>query len=239
MKSGRFNEAEVQLLQVQEMALTAAGRESTDYAASLYHLGILNKDIGNLDIALDQFNECSSIASISQGVRGKYSLICKLQSGILQRMRGEYTAAAQNLRAVLNDVGGVDLVYGIEARIELARMLVAKGEREEAESILGDLSEIGNDIDLLISAAAYNREFGNVASAAAYASRATTEAARMLPDGNWIAALATAEYAYALVASGETAEAKKLATSAYADLLATFGPDDYRVVPLKALIDRD
>jgi len=237
VKFGRFNEAEAQLLQVQELALTAAGRESVDYAASLYHLGILNKDIGNLEIAFRQFNECSSIASISQGASGKYSLICKLQSGILQRMRGEYTAAAQNLRAVLNNVGGVDLIYGIEARIELARTLVAIGEHEEAESISGDLDDIGRDIDLLISAAAYKREFGNVVSAAAYAKEAVREAALMLPDRNWLSARANAEYAYALSELGQNGEAKRLAAEAHAGLTATFGPDDYRVKPLKALID--
>ena len=88
-------------------------------------------------------------------------------------------------------------------------------------------------------AAANLRRAGDNGQAESFARRAHDIGQSRFPTGNWHAALATAEYVYALAASGENDEAKALATGAYDDLIATFGPNDYRVGPLRALINAE
>lgn len=91
-------------------------------------------------------------------------------------------------------------------------------------------------IRVYVEAAAHHRRSGDNQKAEAYARRAYNIGRSSLPARNWIAATATAELAYALNAQGRTEEARGYADKAHADLLAVFGPEDYRVIKLNALI---
>ena len=71
-----------------------------------------------------------------------------------------------------------------------------------------------------------------------YAARAHRLAQDGMPDGNWIAALAAAEYARVLMARGDLEQAAVLVRSARADLVETFGATHFYVAEIDQITTR-
>ena len=93
-------------------------------------------------------------------------------------------------------------------------------------------------VSIFTDFAKFYRRAGALDISESYARRAHTSGQDALPQGNWYAALATAELAFVLDAQGKIPEALRYAEDAQADLVATFGPDDYRVTGLTELLEK-
>lgn len=245
---GEFDEAKPYLEEARDLALEIDGAESGSYVQGLLQLAIWNKERGNLETAVAQFNDAIPRSIEVYGDRSFITNVCRIYLAQTLNEMADFDRALDVSAAAMKDLDILTESLSVTLNMQHARALWANGQVEQASRIVGDLVSLRDAdgkqfgpqvVSIFTDFANFYRKAGALDLAEEYAKRAHESGQQGLPDGNWNAALATAEYAYVLEALGKPLEAKNFASSAYADLAAIFGPDDYRVSALEALIGEE
>lgn len=242
---GEFAEAKLYLEEARDLALEIDGAESHSYVEGLLQLAIWNKDRGNLETAVAQFDDVVSRSIVVYGEGSFITSVCRLYLAQTLNELAEFDRSLDVSIAAMDDRDILTDSLKLALTMQYARALWADGQTEKALRIVDDLVQLrdGNGtlsgpetVSIFTEFANFYRNAGALDLAEGYARRAHDSGQHGLPEGNWYAALATAEYAYALAASNKSVQARQLASQAHADLSAVFGPDDYRLVALEELI---
>jgi len=211
-------------------------------------VAVWNKDRGDLSTAAARFEETLRKSIAINGDDAFFTTLCRLFLAQTYNEMGAFDRALVISSRAMENSEVLSQSLSVTLHMQHAIALLASGQNNEALTLVEELVSLRDadgmqsgprTVSIFTDFAKFYRRASRPERAKAYAERAYQSGQQGLPAGNWHAALATAEYAYALAALGRTAEAKTYAVDAHTDLAATFGPEDYRVVPLKALIDRN
>jgi len=243
---GRFDEAMLLREEERDLALEIDGEESRNYVIGLLGVAVWNKDRGYLKTAAAKFEDTLTRSISINGESSFFTTLCRLFLAQTYNEMAEYEDALIISSAAMENIDVLSESLSVSLRMQHAFALLANGQKDMALTLVEELVSLrdadgtqsgAHTVSIFTDFAKFYRRAELLEKATSYAARAHFSGSEKLPTGNWHTALATAEYAYALAASDESAEAKKLAAQAYADLSAIFGPDDYRARSLKMLID--
>ena len=235
---GRFDEAWRRLEEARADTLDGPGEDSIQYAFDLATRAGWYFDQARYEEALDAFRRGHSVAVAARGSDTRRAVWASIGIGRSLAAIGDLDEAESVLRDALSRTDDIRVHTKLIAETALAAVLSRRGAFDEADRAFSAVldektSHVGADsaalAPVLVEVAAHERRKGNVPRAIELAQRAHESTSAALPPGNWIAALATAEYARALDAAGQESEAGALYQSAHDALLAVFGADDPRV----------
>ena len=235
---GRFDEAWRRLEAAREYTVDGPGNDSLEYAFDLATRAGWYFDQARYREALDEFRRGHDVAVAARGMDTRRAVEASIGVGRSLAAIGDLEEAESVLRDAVSRAGVIRVHTKLIGENALAGVLSRRGAYEEADRLFAAIldektSHVGADsaalAPFLVNFAAHERRKGNFAQAAEAAKRAHESTSATLPAGNWIAALATAEYARALDGSGRSSEAEPLFRRAHGDLLAVFGENDPRV----------
>lgn len=243
---GRFDEA----LNEHDVALALArrsdGEESGLYTTRLRYRGVTLLDQGRLK---DAERDLDRVLALATGLPSNSEAALDKARSVLARLRNLQNRPAEAeayLRQVLRVGNTMTKPDEMTARRELATSLSLQGRKDEAaqlfEEVIAEAQEsFGADgaplMSPLIAAAVHFRRSGDPDRAVRYAQDANRIAQATQPPGSWLGALAAAELAFSLRATGRVADARPLAESAHAVFTATLGASDARTVALARLLN--
>tara|TARA_R110000787_G_scaffold169559_2_gene282250 strand:+ start:911 stop:3787 length:2877 start_codon:yes stop_codon:yes gene_type:complete len=244
---GRFGEARALRDDVRDLALEHDGEESSAYLGGLMGVAVWNRDKGNLDTAAAQFKDVLDRSIAINGDAAFFTTLCRVFLAQTYNELGEYEQALDtSIQAMENrDVlsASLDTILRMQHAFALLVSKDPSGANAIVEELVAQRDEDGTQsgprtVSIFTDFARFYRRVGALEISESYARRAHRSGQDALPQGNWYAALATAELAYVLDAQGKTHEARRYAEDAQADLIATFGPEDYRVTGLTNLLQK-
>jgi tetratricopeptide (TPR) repeat protein len=239
---GKFDAALEAYDEVMEIALEHYGGNSWRHASALRLRGIWHVDMAQYEAALEALNEAVAIARALDADPGRDIPRASVRIAQAEIALGNYEAAEALARAALQKPGPLPATTKLHLGRELAASISRQGRVDEATPMILATVRAWEDysgpesvgvLRSLIEASGHFRRSGDAARALEYAARAAAIAGTITPNGNWQAALATAEHGRALAAAGRTGEAEVKFRQAAAHLAATFGAGDPRVVALE------
>ncbi|MEX6634786.1 protein kinase domain-containing protein [Hyphococcus lacteus] len=243
---GEFDEAFAEFPGAVEQLRQIRGETSNIHLSRLRFYGEALAMAGRLDEASAKMENAITVAVADDRMHASATNVLRVRLALVKNLqnRPDEALALLDLAASTSEWQSTRRSADMNATRAVSLSLLERSNEATAlfETLIAGRSvlfgpESAAMIQLYTDAASHFRRSDKIVRAENYARRAHEIGQLNLPAGNWIAALATAEYAYVLAASGKTGEAEKFATRAYDDLIATFGPDDYRAIPLKELID--
>jgi len=244
---GRMKEAESAYVEAAAMVRDGVGERNNEYIDQLRGLGAFYTVAGQFQKA--ELN-LSHARDLTVEVFGKdnYQIpqidIILAKAKNMQEDGAQAEAILQNALLMKKKITTNRIVI---AERELGVALSLQGNHDAAESqlskvLLEEEQARGIDnpalIDVLRERAANLRRAGAPEKAAPYAKRAYEIAEQYLPKDNWQIALAAAEYAHALVMTGNTKEGRRIAINARRNLAVVFGEEDRRVKSIDAFLSR-
>ncbi|WP_181443453.1 serine/threonine-protein kinase [Porphyrobacter sp. YT40] len=240
-KLGRFEEADEALAEAENLTLTYAEPDGSAAAANAYYRGSYYRDIGDTSRAIASFSKAIDLSEKLEGRNSYLATISRINLAGARLDAGDMSGASRTMDEATPGLASVGIDHQDNARIVRARLA---SEQRDFTSATGIFERVlarqekalgqGNPmlVPLLIDMAAHFRRAGDDARAVALAGRAVELGTTSLSAGNWLTALATAEYALALDRAGRREPAKRMAQRARRVLVPLFGTDDRRVVRL-------
>ena len=244
---GKFDAALEAYDDMMELALDGYGPNSWRHASALRARGNWHADRAEYGRALEILERATAIAAALDTDTGRNIPRAAIRIAEAESALGDFAAAESVARTALATADTLPTATRLHLEIELAASISRQGRFEEATPMILDAvrahEEYGGAesvvmLPVLVAASGHFRRMEEPDRALTYAARAGTIAATITPAGNWHAALAKAEQGRALAAAGRATEAAPLLRQAAADLEATFGPRDPRVVTLHAELVR-
>jgi tetratricopeptide (TPR) repeat protein len=238
---GKFDAALEAYDEVMEIALEHYGENSWRHASALRLRGIWHVDMAEYEAALEALNEAVAIARALDEDPGRDIPRASVRIAQAEIALGNPAAAEDVAKAALQSAP-LPATTRLSLERELAASISRQGRVDEATPMILASVRAWEDysgpesvglLPSLIEASGHFRRSGDAARALDHAARAAAIAGTITPNGNWQAALATAEHGRALAAAGRTGEAEVRFRQAAADLAATFGAGDPRVVALE------
>jgi serine/threonine-protein kinase len=238
---GKFDAALEAYDEVMEIAFEHYGENSWRHASALRLRGIWHVDMAEYEAALEALNEAVAIARALDEDPGRDIPRASVRIAQAEIALGNPAAAEDVAKAALQSAP-LPATTRLSLERELAASVSRQGRVDEATPMILASVRAWEDysgpesvglLPSLIEASGHFRRSGDAARALDHAARAAAIAGTITPDGNWQAALVTAEHGRALAAAGRTGEAEVRFRQAAADLAATFGAGDPRVVALE------
>jgi len=243
---GNLDEALALYQQTADLAAEHSGEQSVAYVARLRGLGSVLGLMGRHDQAREVFTKGLDLVALLDIEDAYQSSMLRIYFGLSMNEQSRFAEAEALIRRALGQRDLLGAENTLIAQRELARSLSGQGKDTEAEALfLGTISGFermdgpnsASLVEYLTPTAAHFRRTGQFAEALEHAERSSQLGRTKLPDGNWITAFATVEYAKALEATGQDDEAQEYFQIAHADLLVTFGADDPRVTEVAGHIE--
>jgi tetratricopeptide (TPR) repeat protein len=241
-EAGKFGAALETCEEMMRLAFEHYGENSWRHASALRMRGTWHVDMAQYDTALKRLNETVAIAAALDEDIGRDIPRASVRIAQVEIALDNYDAAEAVARAALQTPGPLPATTKLHLERELAASVSRQGRVDEATPMILASVRAWEDysgpesvglLPSLIEASGHFRRSGDAARALDHAARAAAIAGTITPNGNWQAALATAEHGRALAAAGRTGEAEVRFRQAAADLAATFGAGDPRVVALE------
>ena len=234
-----------QLALARRAVLKRSGRESRNYVGFLIAYSALLSGMGEIEQGNELAEEGYRLGMKLFGPEGEMTLMHLLHLGYYDRITGRLDEAERKTRIVLANSDHASQTTQARARIQLARVLSARGQSEAADEILQrvltELEQAAGKNSMALSATLSALSANYVA--AGDGPRALATAARLLaivengvPPASYRTANAQIYYASALIANGRGREARPYLAKALANLESNFGPDNYRIRTAKDLL---
>lgn len=244
-RMGAFEQAQELQREITASTLEFDGAESISYAIRLYGSGSLSASEGDLKAAERYFRDAADLAFSIYGDDGAYTIMSRIYLARSLRLQGQLAQAETIQEKVSPHIDRIGADHQVNFNLERASLLAQMDRDDEALAHLGAVKSLRKDVpdqdpswaQPLTQMASVHRQIGTLELAKDFAVRAHQIGQASLPTGNWIAALATAEYAAILDELGENSSSRPLAQAAHDALVTTFGPDDDRVVRLSTLLN--
>ncbi|MEM9570498.1 MAG: serine/threonine-protein kinase [Pseudomonadota bacterium] len=244
-RAGDFEKALELQREIAASTLEFDGPDSISYAIRLYGSGSLSASNGDLVAAERYFREAAELADSIYGDDGAYTIMSRIYLARSLRQQGQWEQAEDMLGKVAPHIDRIGVDHQVNFNLERASLLSQTDRGEQAVTYLDAVMSLRQGTPerdpswaqpLTQMASAY-RHMGALERAKDLSERAHRIGQEGLPNENWIAALATAEYARVLAELDESAASQPLAKAARNALLSTFGPDDYRVAQLSSILN--
>ena len=238
---GWFDEAQRFLEKAQVNVAAGPGENSLDFAFQLATVGGWHFDKAEYEEALAEFRRSYDIAVGLNGKDTRRAVEASIGIGQSLLAMGDVDEAIAVLRDAMSRSGSVRVHTKLIGARTLATALSQSGAFAEADEMFKSMisekeSHVGPDnaalVPYLMEASAHERRKENIDAAFDHAGRAHRLALDGMPEGNWIAALAAAEYARVLMARGDHDQAAELVRGARADLVETFGAAHFYVAEI-------
>ncbi len=244
-RAGEFEQAQELQREITSSTLEFDGPESISYAIRLYGSGSLSASEGDEQAAERYFREAADLAFNIYGDDGAYTIMSRIYLARSLRRQARLAQAETILDKVAPHIDRIGADHQVNFNLERASLLAQTERGELALTHLEVVKSLREDTpeqdpswaQPLTQMAFVHRQIGALEPARDLAERAHQIGQDALPDGNWIAALATAEYATILAELGDSAASRPLAQAAREALTTTFDPDDDRVVQLSAMLN--
>lgn len=241
--AGRFDEAWTVYEKMLALTLEHYGEDDWRYPTTLRVQGLWLLDKGRYDEAFDRLTQALRAAEQVPGDLGRDVPRARTRIAEIHSIRGDFAAAEATARLGLAPpTDSLPTVTRLHLLRELAVSISGQGRYDEASTLFDEAlrgreaysgPESDGMLEFLIDASRHYRRAGRPELAVELARRAHAIGRRITPPGNWQGALATAEYALALRASGQADVAGPLMRMALIELTATFGEADPRVANLR------
>jgi len=244
---GKFDAALDAYDEMMDLALEGYGPNSWRHASALRDRGNWYADRAEYGRALELLEQASAIAAALDTDTGRTIPRAATRIAEAETALGNFAAAESAARGALSTADALPAATRLNLERELATSISRQGRFTEATPLILEAVRAHEEysgaqsvvmLPVLIAASDHFRRKGEPDRALTYALRAGDIAATITPAGNWHAALASAELGRALAAADRAAEAAPLLRQAAADLEATFGPRDPRVLALAAELAR-
>lgn len=243
-KLGRFEEADRVLSEAEALTREHSPDNDPAAAANAYFRASYFSDRGRYQDAIASFDRAIRLSERSQGEGSYLATISRINLAAAKLDIGDAAGAAETIAAAETSLSIVGADHQANAAIVRARLAserrqFAAATRSFEQVLSRQVETVGEDhctlVPLLSETSAHFLRAGDTGQAVAYGKQAMTIGEAALPQGNWMTALATGQYALALDRAGERAAASRAARRARSILVSSFGEADPRVARLRRI----